>query len=77
MPNFNKVFILYVDDQTLQARLLGRTNNNFGKDPDIIARQLKRNQGVKEYSIKRGRIIIDAARPIGVVVDEILTKSRF
>src|SRR5687768_332822 len=72
MSKFGKVFILYVNDETLQYRLLHRTNNNFGKDADILARQLERNQGVREYSIKRGRIVIDAARPIKKVVDDIL-----
>jgi dephospho-CoA kinase len=74
IPKFNKVFILCVDDQTLQRRLLTRTNNNFGKDPSVLARQIKQNQGVKEYSMKRGRIVIDAAQPIGKVVDDILSQ---
>lgn len=72
MPKFNKVFILHVDDQTLQSRLLGRTNNNFGKDPQVLARQIEHNQGVKEYSIKRGRVVIDATQPMKKVVDDIL-----
>lgn len=72
MPMFSKVFILCVDDATLEYRLLHRTNNNFGKDADVVARQIKRNQGVKEYSIKRGRIVIDATQSIKKVVDDIL-----
>lgn len=76
LSRFNKVFILYVDDRTLKSRLLNRTNNNFGKDPDVLARQLEQNQGVKEYSIRRGRIVIDAARPIELVVDEILARIQ-
>lgn len=74
IPRFNKVFILCVDDQTLQHRLLTRTNNDFGKDRDILARQLERNQGVKEYSIKRGRLVIDATQPVKKVVDDILSQ---
>lgn len=74
IPRFDKVFILYVDDQTLRHRLLNRTNNNFGKDPDILARQIERNQGVKEYSMKRGRIVIDATQPINKIVDNILSQ---
>lgn len=75
IPMFNKVFILCVDDQTLRHRLLGRTNNNFGKDPDVLRRQIERNQGVKEYSIKRGRIVIDATQPVKKVVDDILAQT--
>jgi hypothetical protein len=74
IPKFSKVFILCVDDRTLQYRLLSRTNNDFGKDSGILARQLARNHGVKEYSIKRGRIVVDATRPVEKVVDDILAQ---
>jgi dephospho-CoA kinase len=69
---FTKVLILYVDSKTLKIRLTNRTNNNFGKDPVVLARQLQHNMGVKEYSAKRGRLIINAAQPIAKVVDDIL-----
>ena len=71
---FTKVFILYVDNETLKTRLTNRTNNNFGKDPAVLARQLKLNEGVKEYSTKRGRVLIDATQPVNKVVDEILVR---
>jgi dephospho-CoA kinase len=71
---FAKIFILHVDNDTLNTRLTTRTNNNFGKDPAILARQLKLNEGVKEYSTKRGRVLIDATQPITKIVDEILDK---
>ena len=73
-PKFNKIFILHVDDKTLEYRLLHRTNNDFGKDTAILARQIERNQGVKEYSIKRGRIVIDATLSVAEVVDDILDR---
>ncbi|RZJ38685.1 MAG: hypothetical protein EOO18_02755 [Chryseobacterium sp.] len=69
---FDKVFILYVDDDTLRTRLQNRTNNNFGKAPAVLARQLANNQGVKDYSLKRGRIVIDAMQAVESIVDEIL-----
>jgi dephospho-CoA kinase len=70
---FNKTFTLRVDDDALRERLLNRTNNDFGKHPDDLARQLEWNKGVIEYSRQRGTILIDAAKPINVVVDEILS----
>lgn len=73
---FDKVFILYVDDKTLANRLASRTNNNFGKNPEIAARQIELNQGVKAYSVRRERIVINAARPISEVVDEIVALSK-
>lgn len=69
---FDKIFILCVDDDTLKHRLEQRQNNNFGKDPLILAKLLSNNQGVKAYSLKRGRIVIDATQPIHTVVDAIL-----
>jgi dephospho-CoA kinase len=74
IPRFNKVYILHVDDQTLRHRLLNRTNNDFGKDPRILDRQIKRNQGIREYSIKHDRVVIDATQTIEKVVDDILSQ---
>ncbi len=71
---FKTVFILHVDTETLRSRLTNRTNNNFGKDPAALTRQLKLNEGAKEYSIKRGRLVIDATQPLTAVVDEIVDK---
>lgn len=69
---FAKIFILYVDNNTLKTRLTTRTNNNFGKDPAVLARQLTLNEGVQEYSAKRGRQLIDATQSITKVTDEII-----
>lgn len=74
ISKFNKIFILYVDDQTLRHRLLTRTNNNFGKNPDALVKQIAQNQGVREYSIKRGRVVTDATQPLKKVTDEILSQ---
>jgi dephospho-CoA kinase len=76
MDRFAKIFILYVDSETLKTRLIDRTNNNFGKSPATLTRQLELNEGVKEYSIKRGRIIIDATQSITEVVGNILDKIK-
>jgi dephospho-CoA kinase len=72
IDRFAKVFILYVDDKTLKDRLTTRTNNNFGKDHLALARQLELNSGVRGYSTKRGRIIVDATQSVDKVVDDIL-----
>ncbi len=69
---FAKVFTLHVDNDTLRERLLKRTNNDFGRHPDDLARQLEWNKGVDVYSKQRGTILIDATRSIDTVVDEIL-----
>lgn len=73
---FKKSFTLYVDDATLEQRLLTRTNNNFGKHPEDLARQLDWNKGTVEYAISRGRIPVDATRPLAEVVDDILKQIK-
>ncbi|MFA6463967.1 MAG: AAA family ATPase [Candidatus Paceibacterota bacterium] len=69
---FKKTFTLYVDDNTLQERLLTRENNDFGKDPEDLARQLEWNKGVDKYIREKGTVPIDATQPLDKVVDEIL-----
>jgi len=62
--HFEKVFTLHIDDETL---------NDFGKHPDELALQLEWNKGAVEYSKQRGTLLINATKPIEVVVDEILS----
>lgn len=73
LSSFQKVFILHIDDDTMRYRLMSRTNNNLGKGPDVLARQIAQNADVKSYSEKRGRIVVDATQPLVNIVDEILS----
>lgn len=70
---FKKVFTLYVDDDTLRNRLLKRTNNDFGKHPEDLARQLEWNKGAIEYAKQRGTTLINATKPIDAVINEIIS----
>lgn len=74
--HFKKVFTLYVDDDTLRHRLLHRTNNDFGKKPDDLARQLEWNKSTVAYAKHRGAVPIDATKPITAVVDEMLRNIK-
>jgi dephospho-CoA kinase len=71
--SFSKVFTLQVDDETLKERLKNRTNNDYGKQPHELARLLEWNKGVEIWSKKRGTVLIDAAKDLNKVVDEILS----
>lgn len=73
---FKKRFTLIIDDETMKHRLLNRTNNDFGKKPDDLARQLEWNKDVTEYARRVGSIVIDATRPIGQIAQEIIQKSE-
>ena len=72
-PLFRKTFILCITDEVLKFRLLTRTNNDYGKHPDELNRQLEWNQKIREDSKNKGYIIIDSSRPVSEVVDEILS----
>lgn len=69
---FDGVFVLDVDLDTLNRRLAGRPEDEFGGRPrerELIVRL----HGTKEDTPKGG-VIIDATAPIDRVVDEILEK---
>lgn len=70
---FTKIFTLYVDDETLKHRLLNRTNNDFGKEAEDLARQLEWNKGTLIWAKERGTTPIDASKPLETVVDKILS----
>ncbi|MBI3494634.1 nucleoside kinase [Candidatus Saccharibacteria bacterium] len=72
---FDKRFTLVIDNDTMRHRLMTRTNNEFGKHPDDLARQLEWNKGATEYAKSIGAIVIDATKPIEQVVDNILRES--
>lgn len=74
--SFSKVFTLQVDDETLKKRLMNRTNNDYGKQPHELARQLEWNKGVEVWSKQRGTILIDATRDLDKVVDEIVSYTK-
>ncbi len=74
---FSRRFTLVIDDETIIQRLLNRTNNHFGKNPDDLARQLEWNKGTIDYAKSIGSIVVDSTRPIEKVADDILEQSGF
>ncbi|MBM7046724.1 MULTISPECIES: AAA family ATPase [Rhizobium] len=71
---FDGVFVLDVDLDTLNRRLVQRPEDEFGGKPgewELIARL----HATKE-DIPTCGVVIDATAPLAVVVDEILSKCR-
>lgn len=66
------IFALVVDNNTLEDRLLSRTNNDWGKGAHELQMALDWNRVAVEAHKKKGHIIIDASRPIDHVASEIL-----
>ena len=73
---FKKRFTLVIDDATMKHRLLNRTNNDFGKNPDDLTRQLEWNKGVADYARSIGSTVVDATRPVEQVAQEIIQAAE-
>lgn len=71
--SFDHVVCLVIDDETLRHRLATRTTNEFGKHPDQLEAALKLNAVVEDQYRRRGATIVDATRPLDVVVQDVLT----
>jgi hypothetical protein len=56
--------------------LQNRTNNDYGKKPEELAFQLKENQLTEQYFKNRGAILIDATKPLQIIVDEIISNIK-
>jgi thymidylate kinase len=71
---FDGVFVLDVDLDTLNRRLAGRPEDEFGGRPS--ERELIVRLHATKEDIPRGGVVIDATAPLERVVDEILLKCR-
>ena len=69
LPYFTEVFNLRIDDDTMRRRLLERTNNGYGKQPEELELMLRLNRSDERPA---GAIDVDATRPLDQVVDEVL-----
>lgn len=71
---FDKVLALVIDVPTLKQRIAARTNK-FGKAPEELAAILGWHASYEATYRGFGAVIIDAARLLDQVVDEILAES--
>lgn len=69
---FDKIFALTVDIDTLKQRINDRDDHSFGKLPNEMDIILEWQQGVRDHYHKVGAQVIDATKPLNVVVDEIV-----
>lgn len=68
---FHQVIYLTVDEVMLQNRLTNRTDNDFGKAPDELSNILGWHRWLEDSYRDKGATMIDAARPLPEVVDDI------
>lgn len=69
---FQKIFLLTADDETVMRRLKMRTNSDFGKHPVDLQRVLSGRSDFDESVKAAGAIVIDSTKPLEQVVGQIL-----
>jgi adenylate kinase family enzyme len=69
---FGKVIALTVDEDTLRHRIQSRTNNDFGKSEHEFEQIIGWQADTEDSYRKFGHITIDATRPLGQVVDDVI-----
>ncbi len=69
---FDEVFVLNVDLDTLNQRLAGRPEDEFGGNPS--ERELIARLHATKEDVPKGGVVIDATAPVERVVDEILER---
>jgi broad-specificity NMP kinase len=72
-PVFDKIFLLTTDDDLISHRLKTRRGNDFGKNPLDLKRVITRHAAFDEELVDTGAVVIDASRPIDLMVDDILS----
>jgi dephospho-CoA kinase len=71
---FDHVVLLTAPPALIAQRLATRTNNNFGKNPDQLARTLRLQQEVEPLLRRGADIEVDTAAPLDEVVATILQR---
>ena len=69
---FDEVFVLHVDADTLRERLDQRPEDEWGARPEERALALRLH--ATQEDLPSGGVVIDATRPLGEVVDDILRR---
>ncbi|MFD9702731.1 AAA family ATPase [Lentzea sp. NPDC059081] len=73
---FDLVVCIVIDEETLRERLLTRTTNSFGKNPEELASALDHNDAIETFYRSIGATIIDGTQPLDDVVSQVIRTSR-
>jgi dephospho-CoA kinase len=74
-PRFDRVIALVADERVLRQRLRDRTGNDFAKSPDELAVVLEWQRTYADEARSYGAVVIDSARPLRVVVDDVVAAA--
>jgi dephospho-CoA kinase len=72
---FDKVFVLYVNNEALTHRLMHRADKDFGKAEHELKHVLKLNSEVPAKYMSLGATIIDATQSTEKIADEICAET--
>ncbi len=73
---FDKIFLLTTDDETVVKRIEQRTDNHFGKHPLELKRIIDRHQEFDDELKAAGAVVIDSTQPVDQVVEQILEQTK-
>lgn len=73
---FDRVFVLVIDQDPMIQRLNTRTENSFGRHPEQQASIIEWHKNFEKSAIKIGGVVIDATKPLNIVVAEILSYKK-
>jgi len=71
-PQFDHIVLLTAPSSLMTERLVRRTNNAYGKDPEELARALALKRTVEPLLRRGADLEIDTSAPIDEVVERIL-----
>lgn len=72
---FDLIVCIVIDRETVARRLLTRTTNSFGKNPEELAAALECNDGTEPAYRRLGAVIIDGTLPPAEVADAVLAAA--
>jgi hypothetical protein len=69
------VIALVADERVLRQRLRDRSGNDFAKSPAELALVLEWQRTYADEARWYGAVVVDSARPLGVVVDDVIAAA--
>ena len=76
-PQFDKIFLLDADEDTIVKRIEQRTDNHFGKHPLELERIISRHKTFDDELKAAGATTIDSTQPLDRVVGQILEQTKW
>jgi shikimate kinase len=71
----NKVIWLKMDSETIRKRVSSPSRtNHWGSEPYQLEFTISRNQKLEKYFVEHGAILIDATKPLNIVLGDVLSE---